>query len=162
MKTNEELRKDIMDEIKWNPQLKDVATKIGVSAFDGVVTLSGIVDSYTKKIATEKAAQRVAGVMVVASDVEIKLAHMGKITDTELAESIRNVLRWNSSVNHDQIEVKVNNGWVYLDEKADWEFERQSAQRSIEGLIGVAGVSNNIMIKPKRINAKEIKNKLNF
>jgi osmotically-inducible protein OsmY len=123
-----------------------------------VVTLSGTLDSYTKKLAAEKAAQRVSGVMVVASDVQIKLTPVGKLTDTDLAESIKNVLRWNSAVNHDQIEVKVDNGWVYLDGKADWEFERQSAQRSVENLIGVVGVSNNITIKPRAINVKELKN----
>lgn len=158
MKTNEELREDVMDEIKWDPQLKDVATQIGVAVKDGVVTLSGTLDSYTKKLAAEKAAQRVSGVMVVASDVQIKLTPVGKLTDTDLAESIKNVLRWNSAVNHDQIEVKVDNGWVYLDGKADWEFERQSAQRSVENLIGVVGVSNNITIKPRAINVKELKN----
>lgn len=160
MKTNEELRTDVMDEIKWDPQLKDVATKIGVAVSDGVVSLSGIVNSYTKKLAAERAAQRVAGVMVVASDIEIKLVPVGKLTDTELAESIKNVLQWNSAVNHDQIEVKVDNGWVYLDGKAEWEFERQSAQRSVEGLIGVIGVTNNITIKPKAINVTEIKNNI--
>jgi osmotically-inducible protein OsmY len=158
MKTNEELREDVMDEIKWDPQLKDVATQIGVAVKDGVVTLSGTLDSYTKKLAAEKAAQRVSGVMVVASDVQIKLTPVGKLTDTDLAESIKNVLRWNSAVNHDLIEVKVDNGWVYLDGKADWEFERQSAQRSVENLIGVVGVSNNITIKPRAINVKELKN----
>ncbi len=158
MKTNEELREDVMDEIKWDPQLKDVATQIGVAVKDGVVTLSGTLDSYTKKLAAEKAAQRVSGVMVVASDVQIKLTPVGKLTDTDLAESIKNVLRWNSAVNHDQIEVKVDNGWVYLDGKADWEFERQSAQRSVENLIGVVGVSNNITIEPRAINVKELKN----
>lgn len=158
MKTNEELREDVMDEIKWDPQLKDVATQIGVAVKDGVVTLSGTLDSYTKKLAAEKAAQRVSGVMVVASDVQIKLTPVGKLTDTDLAESIKNVLRWNSAVNHDQIDVKVDNGWVYLDGKADWEFERQSAQRSVENLIGVVGVSNNITIKPRAINVKELKN----
>jgi osmotically-inducible protein OsmY len=160
MKTNEELRKDVMDEIKWNPQLREVSTQIGVSAKDGVVTLSGLVDTYSKKLEAEKTAQSVAGVKVVATDIEVKIGAFGIKTDTEIAEAVKNALRWNSAVNDDQIEVKVDNGWVYLDGKAEWEFERKSAQHSVENLVGVRGVINNISIKPKPINTKEIKEKI--
>lgn len=127
---------------------------------DGVVTLSGLVDTYSKKLAAEKAAQRVAGVQVVASDVEVKLGVAGKKTDTEIAEAVKNALRWNSAVNEDKIEVKVDNGWVYLDGKVDWEYERMSAQHSVEDLLGVRGVTNTIFIKSKTIDAKNIKSKI--
>jgi osmotically-inducible protein OsmY len=78
MKTNEGLRNDVMEEIKWDPELRNVATQIGVAANDGVVTLSGTVDSYWKKLAAEKAAQKVSGVKVVACDVEVKVGLTGK------------------------------------------------------------------------------------
>lgn len=160
MKTNEELRQDVMDEIKWNPQLREVSTQIGVSAKDGVITLSGLVDTYSKKLEAEKTAQSVAGVRVVATDLEVKVGRLGVKTDTEVAEAVKNALRWNSAVNDDQIEVKVDNGWVYLDGKVDWAFERTSAQNSVENLLGVKGVINNITIKSKPINTKEIKEKI--
>lgn len=112
MKTNEELRNDVMEEIKWDPELRDVATEIGVAAKDGVITLSGTVDTYWKKISAEKAAQRVSGVRVVACDIDVKVAVIGKRTDTEVAEAVRNALRWNSAVNEEKIQVKVDNGWV--------------------------------------------------
>ena len=160
MKTNDELQKDVMAEIKWDPLLRGVATEIGVTAKDGVVTLSGLVDSYSKKLAAEHAAQRVQGVKVVAVDLEVKLGSIGRKTDIEIAETIKNALRWNSAVNDDEIEIKVDNGWVYLDGTVNWEYERKAAQRSVEDLIGVRGVTNNLTIKSQAIDPKEIKDKI--
>lgn len=160
MKTNDQLQKDVMAEIKWDPQLKDLHTQIGVSARDGVITLSGIVDTYSKKLAAERAAQRVHGVKVVACDLEVKTSAFGTKTDTEIAEAIRNALRWNSAVNEDKIEVKVDNGWVYLDGEVEWKYQKSSVQSSVEDLLGVRGVTNNVRIKPSDIDTKELKNKI--
>ncbi|MGC1241461.1 MAG: BON domain-containing protein [Chryseosolibacter sp.] len=160
MKTNEELRNDVMEEIKWDPELRDVATEIGVAAKDGVVTLSGTVDTYWKKIATERAAQRVSGVRVVACDIEVKVGVIGKRTDTEVAEAVRNALRWNSAVNEEKIQIKIDNGWVYLDGKVDWEYEKRNAQESVEDLVSVRGVTNNIVIESKPIDTKDIQRKI--
>lgn len=160
MKTNEELRNDVMEEIKWDPELRDVATEIGVAAKDGVVTLSGAVDTYWKKIATERAAQRVSGVRVVACDIEVKVGVIGKRTDTEVAEAVRNALRWNSAVNEEKIQIKIDNGWVYLDGKVDWEYEKRNAQESVEDLVSVRGVTNNIVIESKPIDTKDIQRKI--
>ena len=160
MKTNEELRNDVMEEIKWDPELRDVATEIGVAAKDGVITLSGTVDTFWKKVAAEKAAQRVSGVRVVACDIEVKVSIIGKRTDTEVAEAVRNALRWNSAVNEEKIQVKVDNGWVYLDGKVDWEYEKRNAQESVEDLVAVRGVTNNIVIESKPIDAKDLHRKI--
>jgi len=160
MKTNEELQKDVMAEIKWDPQLRDVKTQIGVATKDGVVTLSGLVDSYAKKIAVERAAQRVHGVKVIACDIEIKVGALGSMTDTQIAEAVKDALRWNSAVDEDQIEVKVDNGWVYLDGTAEWQYQKLSIQNSVERLFGVKGVTNNIVIKNTVIDVKEIKEKI--
>ena len=160
MKTNEELQKDVIQEIKWDPQLRTVATEIGVSAKDGVITLSGIVDTYARKLAAEKAAQRVHGVKVVAVDIEVKPVKTGIKSDTEIAEAVSNALKWNSAVNEDRIEVKVDNGWVYLNGQVEWEYEKRTAESAIKNLLGVRGVTNNITIKSKVIDAVEIKNKI--
>lgn len=160
MKTNDELQKDVMAEIKWDPQLRDVHTQIGVSAKDGVITLSGQVDAYYKKLAAERAAQRVHGVKVVASDIVIRLGNWGIKTDTEIAEAVRDALRWNSAINEDRIEVKVDDGWVSIEGQADWEYQRASVQTNVEGLLGVKGVTNNIKISSKSVDTKEIKNKI--
>lgn len=160
MKTNEELQKDVMEEIKWDPLLRNVASEIGVSAKDGVVTLSGMVDTYGKKLSAERAAQRVKGVKVVACDIDIKLSKIGIRTDIEIAEAIKNALKWHSAVNEDLIEVKVDNGWVFLEGEADWDYQKKAAEGAIEDLIGVRGVTNNILVKSHKVDAKEIKQKI--
>ena len=160
MKTNEELQKDVMAEIKWDPQLRDVYSRIGVAANDGVVTISGVVDSYSKKIAAEKAAQRVHGVKVVACDVEVKVGSWMVKNDTEIAEAVKNALKWNSAVGEGKIDVKVDSGWVFLEGEADWEYERTAAQDNVRDLVGVRGVTNNIRIKSKGIDTKDITKKI--
>jgi osmotically-inducible protein OsmY len=160
MKTNEELQKDVMEELKWNPLLRDVYTQIGVSAKDGVITLSGLVDTYTKKLAAERSTLHVQGVRVVACDLEVKVAGFGKKTDTEIAEAVKNALRWNSAVDEDKIELKVDNGWVFMDGSVDWGYQKISAQNSVENLLGVRGVTNNVTIRSKDIDVKDIKNKI--
>lgn len=158
MKTNEDLRNDVMDEIKWDPQLKDVRTQIQVSAKDGIITLSGLVENYGKKMAAERAAQRVQGVKIVACDIEVDRDR--KKTDAEIAEAVENALHWNSAVNKDQIKIIIDDGWIYLDGTVDWDYERKFAQHSIENLTGVRGVTNNISLKPKPIDATEIRTKI--
>lgn len=160
MKTNDELQRDVIDEIKWDPQLKDVHTKIGVAAHDGVVTLSGEVDTYSKKLAAEKAAQRVHGTKVVACDIEVKFGALHSRTDTEIAEAVKDALRWNSAVNEERIKVRVDDGWVYLEGTVDWDYQKTFAQNNVEGLLGVKGITNTIKINTKPIDVKEIKNKI--
>lgn len=160
MRTNEEIRKDVMDEIKSTPELRSIATEIGVATKDGIVTLTGTVDTYRKKLITEEAAQKVKGVKVVASDIEVRIPNSEKKTDTEIAEAVKHALRWNSDVNQDKIEVKVDEGWVYLSGEVDWLFEKNSAQRSVEWLSGVHGVLNNIKLTPRNIDAKDLKTRI--
>ena len=159
MKTDYELQKDVMEEIKWDPSLRTVASEIGVSVKDGVVTLSGRVDQYNKKLAAEQAAQRVAGVRVVAEDIEVKLPGTLLRTDSEIAEAVSNALKWHSSVNEDAIEVKVEDGWIYLDGNVEWEYQKRAAEIAVRDLIGVKGVLNRIHIKPS-LDARDIKSKI--
>jgi osmotically-inducible protein OsmY len=162
MKTNDQLQKDVIDEIRWDPQLKDVHSKIGVAVTDGVVTLTGEVDTYSKKLAAERAAQRVHGTKVVACDVEVKFGALKTLTDTQIAEAVRDALRWNSSVNEERIKVRVDDGWVYLDGTVDWEYQKTFAQNNVEGLLGVKGITNTIKINPaiKPVDTKEMKKKI--
>lgn len=160
MKTDNELQRDVIDEITWDPQLKDEHTKIGVAVHDGVVTLSGEVDTYSKKIAAEKAAQRVHGTKVVACDIDVKFGPMHSRTDTEIAEAVKDALRWNSAVNEERIKVRVDDGWVYLEGMVDWDYQKTFAQNNVEGLLGVKGITNTIKINAKPINVKEIKSNI--
>ncbi len=157
MKTDSEIQKDVMEELKWEPFLN--SSEIGVAVKNGVVTLSGLVDTYSKKISAEKAAKRVAGVKAVAEDIKIRLAGMGKKSDTEVAEALLNALKWHSALQEDKVKLKVEDGWVTIDGEVEWEFQKNAVGSAAENLLGVIGVSNNIKIIPK-ITAKEIKNKI--
>lgn len=160
MKTNEELRKDVVEEINWEPMLRDVASQIGVTANEGVITLSGLVNTYSQKLAAEQAAQRVAGVAVVAVDLEVKIIGKHQKSDIEIAAVVKDALKWNTAVKEDMIEVKVDDGWVYLDGTAQWEYQKRAAEYAVRDLMGVRGVTNRITVKTQVIDAKDIKSKI--
>lgn len=157
MKTDTEIQKDVMEELKWEPLMR--ATEIGVAVKNGIVTLSGFVDTYSKKLNAEKAAKRVAGVKAVAIDIEVKLGNVGKKSDTEIAEAVISALKWHSAVQQEKIKIKVEDGWVTIEGETDWEFQKNAAVNAIENLLGVRGITNKIKIIP-HVTAKEIKNKI--
>jgi osmotically-inducible protein OsmY len=160
MKTDEQLRKDVMDEIRWDPLLNDGASKIGVAAHEGVVTLSGQVDSYSMKLAAERAAQRVMGVKVLAVDVLVNIPKgMGR-SDTDIAEAIERALKWHSLVNEEQIKIKVEDGWVTLEGTAEWDYQKKAAQVAVQELTGVRGITNKIAIRLRSTDIKDIKRKI--
>jgi len=161
MKTNEELQHDVIEEMKLDPRLQNSASEIGVTARDGVVTLTGKVDTYRKKLAAGRAAQRVRGVKVVAVEIEVDLSGANHKADIEIADAINEVLRWNEAVDKDQIEIRVDNGWIFLDGAVEWEYQRKIAERAVHDLKGVRGVTNRITLKTKTvINPKEVKGKI--
>lgn len=157
MKTDIEIQKDVMAELNWVPSLH--ATEIGVAVRNGVVTLSGIVDTYYKKVLAEKAAKRINGVKAVAEEIEVKLDNHGKRNDTEIAEVVLNSLRWNSALNEDKLKVKVEKGWVTLEGECDWSYQRKAVTNTVQSLLGVVGITNNITIKQK-ISADVVKRKI--
>lgn len=145
MKSNETLQQDVEDAIKWEPSLH--AAEIGVIVKNGVVTLTGTVDSYTKKLEAEHAIRNVAGVQAVVQKIEVKLSSSAVKTDEEIAASALSALRNNWSVPDRDIRVKVENGWLYLDGNLEWNYQRDAAERSVRDLTGVKGVINNLTIK---------------
>ena len=144
MKTNEQLQKDVQDAIKWQPLLK--AAEVGVTAKDGVVSLTGIVSSFTKKLEAEKAAKGVLGVKAVVEDIHVKFANDINKTDLDLANEVLSGMKWNWSIPNDKIQVKVEDGWVTLDGAVEWNYQRDAAKNSATDLIGVKGVINNIKV----------------
>ncbi|TKT86532.1 BON domain-containing protein [Dyadobacter frigoris] len=146
MKTNEDLQKDVQDAIKWEPLLK--AAEIGVTVKDGVVTLSGTVDSYAKKLEAEAAAKKVSGVKVVVEQIEIKTySNLYDRDDNDLANEVLNAYKWNWEIPNDKVKVKVENGWITLEGELSWNYQREAAKRLIKNLIGIKGVTNLITIK---------------
>ncbi len=154
MKNNEVLQKDVQDAIKWEPLLN--AAEIGVTAKDGIITLTGIVDSFAKKSEAEDAAKRVAGVKAVVEEIEIKFSNWGKTTDTEIADEVVNAFNWNWQIPSEKAKVKVEDGWVTLDGIFQWNYQRDAAKKAVKGLAGVKGVSNNITIKSESHDDIEI------
>lgn len=145
MKTDSKIKLDVQDELSWEPSIDE--TKIGVAVDEGVVTLSGEVDSYSKKIAAEKAAKRVSGVKAVAEDIVVKYPSSIDKSDTDIAKAAVEALEWDSSVPDNTVIVKVENGWVYLTGEVKWAYQKYSASNAIKNLVGVRGVSNNIKLK---------------
>ncbi len=144
MKTNEQLQKDVQDAIKWQPLLK--AAEVGVTAKDGVVSLTGIVSSFTKKLEAEKAAKGVLGVKAVVEDIHVKFTNDLNKTDLDLATAVLSGMKWNWSVPNDKIQVKVEDGWITLDGAVEWNYQRDAAKNAAADLIGVKGVINNIKV----------------
>ena len=157
MKTDEEIQTNVIDELKWSSILK--ASEIGVAVKNGIVTLSGSVDSYFKKNEAEHAAQRVMGVKAVALDMEVKLTKDGKKNDSEIAEVVINALKWHTAVRDKKITVKVEDGWVTLDGEVEFEFQKSAARNAITGMAGVIGIYNNIRIK-QTVIYKDVQQKI--
>ena len=145
MKTDTQLQKDVMDEIKWEPST--TAAQVGVTAKDGVVTLTGTVASYAEKWASERAAQRVDGVKGLAQEITVKPYGEHVKSDTEIADAAVNALKWHVWLQNG-IQATVAQGWVTLKGTADWEYQRTAARDAVCFMPGVKGVSNDITIKP--------------
>ena len=145
MKTDAQLQKDVMDEIKWEPSA--TAAQIGVSASNGVVTLNGTVATYAEKYAVERAAQRVQGVKGIAEEITVNLGGLHARTDAEIAEAAVNSLKLHVWVPND-IQATVTQGWVTLKGHVAWEYQRNAAQAAVCYLPGVKGVANDITLKP--------------
>ena len=155
MKTNSELKGDVQAELLWDPLVPE--TKVGVSVNDGVVTLTGHLDSYAEKVAARRAAERVAGVKAVAIELDVIPTGPHQRTDTEVALAVENALDWSTSVPADRVKVAVEGGWVTLSGHLDWNFQRRAIERIIRPLKGVVGITDNIQLKalPVPVNLKE-------
>lgn len=145
MKTDTELQKDVLAELKWEPSVN--ATHIGVEVSKGIVTLAGHVDSYAEKWGAEKAAQRVLDVKAVVVEMDVKLAMDSKRSDADIAQSVENALAWSAYLPANRVKVLVEKGWVTLTGDLDWEYQRQSTLNAIRYLLGVTGVSNTLTLK---------------
>ena len=146
MKTDAELQQDVINELEWEPTIR--AAEIGVGVKDGVVTLSGYVDSYVKKGAAERAAARVSGVRAVTEAIQVRLPDFLKRSDEDIARAVANVLEWNVLVPHGRVKVQVQDGLVTLSGKVDWWYQKNAAEDAVRKLVGVVLVSNNITVKP--------------
>ncbi|ABA25227.1 Transport-associated protein (plasmid) [Trichormus variabilis ATCC 29413] len=156
-RTDEEIQKDVLNELKWDPRVQ--STEIGVAVKNGVVTLTGWVDSFYKRWAAEEAAHRVRGVLAVANDIEVRLPVSAERTDADIAAAAIHALEWDAGVSIDNLDVTVSKGWVTLRGVVEWEYQKRDAERVVRRLKGVKGVTNLLTIKP-RVSPSELKQKI--
>ena len=157
MKTDLQLHKDVLDEIRWDPRVKE--TEIGVAAKDGVVTLTGSVETYAQKYAVERDVERVTGVRAVADDLHVRPSGAFLRNDTDIAHSVVNALAWDIEVPAEKITAKVEKGWITLKGNVDWNYQKVAAERAVRYLAGVKGISNLIDVKPI-VSPVEVKSKI--
>lgn len=146
MKSDRQLKQDVIDELAWEPSVNDTA--IGVEVDHGIVTLTGHLCSYAEKLAAEKAAQRVAGVKGLAIKIDVRLSGLSERTDAEIAGTASQGLEWNAWLPKDRFQVMVENGWVTVSGEVEHDFQRTVAENVLRTLMGVVGISNKIVVKP--------------
>ena len=140
------LRQDIIDELDFEPSID--AASIGVAVEDGVVTLTGHVSTYAQKATAEDAVRRVKGVRGIAEEIEVRPFGTNKTADDEIVKRALQTISWNTVIPDGAIQVKVQDGWVTLTGKVDWQYQKTAATQTIGGLAGVLGVYNKIEVKP--------------
>ncbi len=156
MRTDSEIERDVVEELKWNPDLD--STDIAVTVKDGVVTLAGFVKSYVDKTEAEVAAKRVAGVVAVANDIAVRLPATDERPDPEIArEAVASLNQL--PISAERIKVVVKNGWVTLEGTVEWHYQRNIAEAAVGYIRGVISVTNLIGLRP-RAEPIEIKKRI--
>jgi osmotically-inducible protein OsmY len=157
MKTDAQLKIAVTSELEWDPSIN--ATNVGVAVKDGVVTLTGHLDTYAEKHAIERAVQRVDGVRATAVELDVKLSPSHQRSDSEIAAVAESAFKWHALIPAERIRVKVEKGWVTLTGEVDWEYQRRNAEKAVRPLTGVVGVSNGITLK-QQIAPANISNRI--
>jgi osmotically-inducible protein OsmY len=157
VRTDTQIQSDVLAEMRWEPRLQ--ANEVGVSVKNGVVTLTGYVDSYTKKWTAEEVAHRVRGVKAVANDIEVKLPSSSTRTDPDIAAAVVRALEWDTFVPIDKVDVTVSKGWVTLKGDVEWQYQKEDAERVTRRIVGVTGVTNLISVRP-RVTPSDLKQQI--
>ena len=146
--TDSKIQQAVLRELKWDTRVEE--TDVGVEVDAGVVTLTGTVSSWAKKMAAQQATHRVSGVLDVANDITVKIPGSAGRTDTEIAQAVRHALEWNVFVPEKRIRTTVSSGWVTLEGDVDYWSQSDDAEKAVRNLAGVIAVSNLIEIRPPK------------
>ena len=157
MRSDEDIKGDVEQELRWNPDIDP--TDIAVSVKDGVVTLTGFVRSYAQKWEAEQTVKRVAGVRAVANDLEVRVPVFNQRPDPEIARDAVSAIRNELPYSADHIRVVVHDGWVTLEGDAEWNYQRERAEAAVRRVRGVRGITDLIQLKP-RVEPSDIKRKI--
>ncbi len=154
-RTNTQLQQDVLQELKFEPSID--ASDIGVTAKDGIVSLTGNAKNYAEKYAAVHAAERVAGVRAVTDEMKVDLPSTHVRNDQDIAKAALNALEWDVWVPSKQIKVKVADGWITLEGEVDYKYQQAAAEIAVRNLIGVKGVANLISLKKPSVIPFEVK-----
>ena len=157
MKDDAQLRSDVQAELAWDPGVN--AQHIAVAVRDGVVTLSGTVDTCLQKRAAELAVRRVSGARGLAIDLQVQLPPEHRRSDADVAQAALHALDWHSLVPEDSVQVRVQDGWVTLTGEVDWSYQSASAEQCIQPLMGVCGVTNAIRLR-RRAEPEQLRDEI--
>jgi osmotically-inducible protein OsmY len=158
IRTDEQIQTDVLEELQWDSRVQP--NEIGVAVKDGIVTLTGWVDSYLKKIAAQEAAHRVRGIKAVVNDIEVRLPGSAERTDADLAAAVLNALKWDAAIPAGKVDVTVSQGWVTLKGEVDHGFQKRDALRAICRLSGTKGITNLMMVKPPQPAPQDLKSQI--
>jgi osmotically-inducible protein OsmY len=157
MKTDLELRRDVLDALEWEPSIG--AAEIGVAVKDGIATLTGGVRSFAEKLAAGRVVERVRGVKAIANDIEVRLPGGSERIDADIARAAADALKWKILVPDERIKVSVSRGWITLEGQVDWQYQKDAAFGAVDHLAGVTGVTNLIIVKPQT-SATEVRSRI--
>ncbi len=157
MRSDEDIKRDVEEELRWDPDID--ATDIGVAVKNGVVTLAGFLRSYMQKYDAERDAKRVAGVVGVANDIEVRLPAIHQKPDPELAREAAEEIKRELPYSHSLVKVLVSNGWVTLEGDVEWNYQKERAETAARRVKGIKGITNFVMVKP-RVEPTDVKRKI--
>lgn len=157
MKTDDEIKRDVEAELRWDPDID--AKDIAVSVKNGVVTLAGFIPSYIQKFEAERDVKRVQGVVGVANDLEVRLPSVDQRPDPDIARDAVEALKMQLPYSYQNFKVVVRGGWITLEGEAEWNYQKERAEMAVRGIKGSKGVINSIAVKPKVV-AQEVKRQI--
>ncbi|MBB6303739.1 BON domain-containing protein [Rhizobium leucaenae] len=151
------LRRNVLDELEFEPSID--AADIGVTADEGVVTLTGHVATYAEKETAERVVRRIKGVKGIAQEIEVRPAGTHITADDEIAKRAIHMIGWHVAIPKDSVQVKVQNGWINLNGKVEWQYQKNAAAAAVRDLSGVVGVSNMIEVMP-RVSSVDVRKRI--
>jgi osmotically-inducible protein OsmY len=157
MRSDSDIKRDVEDELRWDPDIDP--TDIAVNVNNGIVTLTGFVRSYMQKYQAETDAKRVAGVIGVVNDIEVRLPGVDERPDPEIARDAIAQIKSELPYSWDRIRVIVNRGWLTLEGDVEWNYQRERAKAAVRRIRGIKGITNSLEVKP-RVAPTDIKRKI--
>jgi osmotically-inducible protein OsmY len=157
MRSDSDIRRDVEDELRWDPDIDD--TDIAVNVNNGIVTLAGFIRSYVQKYQAEAAAKRVAGVVGIVNDIEVRLPDIDERPDPDIVRDAIARIKSELPYSWDGIRVIAGNGWLTLEGEVEWNYQRERAEEAVRRVRGIKGVTNRIVVKP-RVAPTEIRRKI--